>query len=146
MLTYRSTQKVNIPHEEGEWVELKPLSWKDLDRARAERLRTVMDSVRAAGDMMASLTSMARNGTDDTPTPDDPVAAYDLGALLKAGILAWSYDAVVDQENIDSLDEDTARWIARQLVGGNKTEQDRKNGFSTSTSHSSAKGTNPKSG
>lgn len=38
-----------------------------------------------------------------------------IGAMFIAGVAAWSYDAELTPENLDSLDMTTANFIAEQL-------------------------------
>lgn len=138
MLTYRVTEKIDIPHEPGEWVEIKPLSWKDLERAKAARLKSVIETMADAKEVMALLA-----GREAGPSAEGSIIdQYDLATLLQAGIVGWSYGggdkAVVDAENIASLDDLTARWIAELLLGGGRDGEDRKNASSSSTKPSTA--------
>lgn len=128
MLTNRTSQRVEIPHEPGEWVELKPLSWTDLERARTARLKSVVETMRDAAEVIALLQGRTPDAVPDT----DPLSPYDRATILKAGIVGWSYGAPLDEENLASLDEETAVWIAQQLVAA-RSEADRKNASSTST-------------
>ena len=128
MLTHLNVRKVEIPHEPGEWVELKPLSWDDFDRARTARLKSVVETMRDAAEVLALLQTRAAEPQLDT----DPLSAYDRATVLRAGVVGWSYDAVLDRENLSALDEATADWILHQLLDG-RTEEARKNASSTST-------------
>jgi len=89
-----TTRKLDVPGEDGQWVEIRPLSSR------------VMRSVEA--------------GAREVASGDDAVAyGYAVSdALLIAGIVAWSYDAPVNAENVADLDMATAMWLVEQIVPG----------------------------
>lgn len=135
MLTYRTTSKVPIPHEEGEWIEIRPLSWKAIEEAKHARLKGLIETMQDA----APLLQLLEGRTVDTQDAGlvDPLAQYDLTTLLLRGIVGWSYGEVIDKENIEALDELTAKWAAEMLLGaGRGNEADRKNASSNSTKRS----------
>lgn len=122
-----------IPGETGEWIELRMLGWRALEEARQARqidaLRTaaaagaealnVANEVGATRDRLAiASTRDAAAAPDPTPDPkaDDPMLQYDLGTLLRHGIVGWSYPEPVTLNNIDRLDEATAKWAGRELI------------------------------
>lgn len=37
-------------------------------------------------------------------------------AVLRAGIAAWTFDASVSPETVDDLDEDSADWLAGEIL------------------------------
>ena len=134
-----------IPGEDGEWVDLRQLGWKDLDSARRARQTDSFDSLRAMGKDLYQMIQETRSDTS-AASEIDPLTMYDLGTVLELGIAAWSYDAPVTPETIATLDPETADWAARQIVGVRESEDDRKNVSGASTSPSLAKVTPPTSG
>lgn len=120
------TKRVDIPHEPNEWMELRRLSWRQLELAETVGSEEALKRVKKmGGDMLASLQKMNKK----TEQVADPSARYDQGTVLEAGIVNWSYDAEVNKENIDNLDSETAKWAFDEILSLNKprTEADRKN-------------------
>lgn len=131
MLTKGITDKRDIPHEPGEWIEIRKLSWIDLDDAREARQAAVFGNVKAmGGEVMAALPKRCKKGCGEEkhdgacPPPEeraddsaaDPTNEYDQNIMLHRGIVAWSYEEPSSGANIDTLDEVTAHWIHGELV------------------------------
>lgn len=134
MLVSRNAREVPIPHEPGEWLKLRPLSWKQLDDARKARTReAVKSSVEMTREMGPELMAQIRSARTETAAesaPADPSEAYDRATLLRLGIVGWSYEEPVSPEAIDDLDEETAEWAARELLRPvTRTEDDRLSHF-----------------
>jgi hypothetical protein len=135
-LTSSVVTRHEIPHEPGEWMRLRMLSWRELDLARQERVLAIARYHRSVGlDYLRDLQASAREPSADdngraaaSPTADDLLASYDRGTLLRAGIVEWSYDPPVSPETIDALDEQTALWAARLLVPAPPPEAERLKG------------------
>lgn len=133
MLTKGITDKRDIPHEPGEWIEIRKLSWKQLDGSRDARQASVFGNVKAMGaEVMGALPQRCRRCGEDKhkgqcPAPEDradasaadPTNDYDQGSMLHAGIVAWSYEEPPSQANIDTLDEVTAAWVFAEIVAYN---------------------------
>ena len=117
------TKRLDVPHEQGEWVEIRKLSWRQLEAASDAQTEKAMAKVSGLGaELMASLPKAVAGDRD-------PVDSYDRGAALAAGIIAWSYDAPVSPDAIGDLDEETAGWLMREIISfttGDAAE--RKNG------------------
>lgn len=131
-LTFNQTRRVEIPHEPGEWFELRALSFVQFAIAEEARQRKAAEQMRAIGaDVLSALPT-----NDKAP---DPLQQYDIAALLKLGVLAWSYTEPVSDEAIESLDPRTAQWAARELLSPLlRTEEDRMANFFSSTEPSTA--------
>ena len=143
MLTIGITKQVAIPHEKGEWIEIRKLSWKQLDDARKMRQEAVFSTVRAmGGEVMAALPKTCRRCGEEkhdgacpsqaeraAAAASDPMNDYDRATLLHAGIVKWSYQEVLTEAAIDQLDEVTAAWAAEEILAYNTTpsEEERKN-------------------
>ena len=104
-LTRGVTRKVEIPHEEGAWMELRQLNYRQLTAARRAKLDDTLGLLRA----MQDLTLPQPDGLQQA----DPLVSYDVGVLLHHGIVAWSYG---DEVTPDELDERTANWAAREVL------------------------------
>lgn len=118
------TRKVDIPHESGEWMEVKKLSWRQLEVARDIMTdNTVAKFRKMGGEMVKAFTN------EKARQEADPRTQYDRGFVLEAGISRWSYDAEVTKANIEKLDEETAKWAFEEILNLNNplSEEERKN-------------------
>lgn len=142
-LRNHSTRLVEIPHEPGEHMELRLLGWKDLDAAKKVRTRQSFANIKEMGGDVFKAIQDAKS--DGAAAVVDPLAEYDLETVLKAGIASWSYTEPVTPETIGALDELTAQWAARVILGIESADA-RKNGSAPSTWPSVAGGQPPTSG
>jgi hypothetical protein len=122
MIVTNVTKKVDIPHEPGEWMIIKRLSWKQLDEASTVSSMASFERISKLGPDMAATLSKFASGA---PSSD---AAYDRATVLNQGIAKWSYSDEINPDNIDALDDVTANWAFREIVAMNQpTEQEVKN-------------------
>lgn len=118
------TKRVEIPHEPGEWMEIKKLSWKQLEKAQELATDALMAKMKnMGGDMVKAL----RDST--TEQTADPSKSYDREIVLRLGIAKWSYEARLEPDTIAELDEETASWAFKEILDLNKprTEEEAKN-------------------
>lgn len=122
-------KREQIPHEPGEWMDLRLLGWRDLDAARRARQAESYDSLRAmGGDLYKMIQETRAEVKREDSSTDDPLQTYDLGTVLKLGVAGWSYDEPVSEDSLGALDRETAEWAARVIVGAKaEREDDRKN-------------------
>ena len=114
MLVSGQTKRLDIPGEPGEWVEIKMLSWKELEAARSVRLKSVMDDLSDVD--TEKLRDLAGGTARDIDDADDAGGSqYDRLALLSASVAAWSYHAEVSEANLELLDEASAAWMHEQI-------------------------------
>lgn len=138
MLVGQVLKRVDIPHEDGQWMEFRKLPWRKLDEARRA---TQIDGATLAKAYGAELVrEIQRLGSDVSPDLQAAVEAekaqrrgqYDTGVLLRAGIVKWSYsEGHPKPDEIDDLDEDTAAWAREQVLDlsiVSRSEDERKNG------------------
>ena len=125
-LTTSFSKRVEIPHEPGEWMEVKRLSWRQEDMAKEIKAENLLKQMKAMGpDMVASVRKTARG----QEAPKDRKADLDQLFVLQAGIISWSYDEEVSQETIERLDSETADWAFNEILKANeKTKEEVKNG------------------
>ena len=112
----KSPKRFDIPHELGEWVELRLLSGAEMDSAQES----------ATAKMMARMTDIlsAMKSVPQTESkPDDSITArriaYDPTILLGHAVLAWSYGAEVNSETVGQLDAVTRDWLWETIVEEN---------------------------
>ncbi len=115
MLTNKSrlTEQVAIPHERGEWMKFRALSWRNLQAAQeaqmARALREVAGLTPQAFELLQN--QAERQGAS--------VDQLDQTVVLRSGIAAWSYGEPVSPEAVDRLDQRTADWAFAEIVGRN---------------------------
>ena len=119
MLTDKSrlTEEAPIPHEPGEWMKFRALSWRDLQAAQeAQMARALRDVTGLPSQMFEALQGQsAQQGV--------LVDQFDQTVMLRSGIAAWSYGESVSPETIDRLDERTAEWAYAEIVRRNVIER-----------------------
>lgn len=141
------TERLEVPGEPDQWIEIRKLSWHDLKKAREARQDNVLGTLRTmGGDVVKSLPGRCRECGEekhdgDCPPPEerkdasaaDPTNEYDQETILHAGVVSWSYEPALTKENriarINGLDEPTGKWLHEQLVARNTTPKgdERKN-------------------
>ena len=122
MLIGTSSEKYEIPHESGEWVELRKLSARQLRKCEKERQKEVMSLAREMGaDIFKAL-----QGVETPDREVDVRSRYHLDTLLELAIESWSYDEPVSKENIGRLDEQTEQFIVSKVLGVEPEEEAKK--------------------
>jgi len=121
-------QKVDVPHEAGSWFMLRPLSWLQCQEARdaqGARQRTTISEL--GPEFLSALTS---GNKEDSETAIQTLEAqryhldnFSLEVILGHGIVSWSYVDANDEEipvtqgTLEQLDEATATWAAKAILG-----------------------------
>jgi|TARA_R110002020_G_scaffold273457_4_gene488609 hypothetical protein len=125
LVAHTAPQKISVPHESGQWLEVHPLSWADLESAR--RVKTEGAIKQAA--MFDAETIQSLQGQQSQGGEPDPGDSLDMASVLNAGVKNWSYDDPVSPENIARLDEPTALWAFDEIVKRSVlTKDEEKNG------------------
>jgi hypothetical protein len=137
MLVSKIVEKIDIPHEEGQWVEIRSLSFTAMEEANDNKQeRDLMQVKRMGGDVFEAIVrSSKKTETTSKDEEDDPkkgvtLESYDKETLLRKAIVAWSYDGKPTVDRIRDLDARTANWLSREIYERNKpdTEEESKNG------------------
>lgn len=130
-------ERVSIPHESGEWMELRRLTWWEQDRARdAAQKAAAKLSREFGGDVVSAMQNVRVEDTDEARekrrnSPD----AFDTEKVLGYGICGWSYDAEVSEETIRDLDAMTAEWAKFEILELSRERTDaEKKGHSSASS------------
>ena len=131
-LTTNVTDKVELPHEPGEHVMIRMLSWRQLEDARRERSRAAMTAMDGVDTEL--LKGVLADLPDTKEERDEIVTSteYDRGALLRFGITSWSYDEEVTHDTIDDLDEVTSEFVATAIENLSVKSNDAGKDFGTS--------------
>jgi len=150
MLTKHVTRPVPLPHEPGQEVTIRMLSWLQIQEARTARLRALLARARDVADLVPTFQAAVQNGATAVvaaPASADALADYDAGTLLRLGVVGWTYEDPVTPENIDDLDEETKDVVARAIVGCFRRDREaQKNGSAPSTSPSAGRRARPTTG
>jgi hypothetical protein len=112
------THKLDIPHEQDEWIEFKELGWRTLEAAREVKARNSLLSFRDLGpEFFKTITTPTEGDAKKAPeVAADPAETYDMSLLLRSSIVAWSYSVPCNEENIDDLDQRTASWAFKEII------------------------------
>jgi hypothetical protein len=120
LLTRNVTTTKEIPGEPGATITFRQLGWRQLAEAEEARSAAVLRNLKSmGGELLRDLQSINRSEAEQaaaTQTAADPLAKYDQATILYAGIAAWTYSGKPTHEEIDSLDETTAKWAATEIV------------------------------
>lgn len=137
------SERRDIPHEPGEWMELKRLNAKKLQKARDAQTSSSMDTMQATmakeggAEFVAALQKAAAASQEARAKSSDPLADFHRWKLCEYGIKSWSYDAEVTVANIEEFDETTLNWACREILILSGVDADpvaaSKNGFEPST-------------
>ena len=111
-------ERVDIPHEPGEWFEIVPLSWKKLELARDKMSKQNLDTMKNIGaELMKALRS------DDEAAVRSALkrqryeeSQFDTATILEHGVLDWSYEGNVTEEALEQLDERTMAWCKQVII------------------------------
>ena len=135
--------RVDVPHKEGQWFELRPLSWKKVKEARKALSREQLDDAKSVG---AELISAFQGSKEDQKAAREAlreqqkeqeydISKFDTGIVLEYGIAKWSYEEPVNLEAIEQIEEKTAIWAKQQIIDMTKapSEEERKNSLPDST-------------
>ena len=126
MLVSEIIEKVEIPHEEGQWVELRKLSFTALEEAGKVRQRKGVADVREmGGDVVEAIMRSSKKQTDGEEGQErDRVESYDWETLIGKAVVGWSYDKKPTPASIRDLDSRTARWLVTEICDRNPLEDE----------------------
>ena len=108
------TERLDIPHEPGEWIDIRAVTGAELDES-GDQVTTKV--VHQFADQLSSILSARRD--PDQKKSSDRKAGYDPAILLNYAITAWSYPVPVTKDSIALLDGKTRDWIWEEVVNRN---------------------------
>jgi hypothetical protein len=150
-------KRTPVPHEPGEWLDLRRLTFGEMKELHEGSLRSYFDDLaelpqpvieaqlkleKDAQKKRASAKVKAKPPAEQ----GDPLAGLNLEMILQFGVMAWSYvdgdgaPVEVTPLTIAALDEVTADWAARaiMLMDAQKDDDGPLGGSSPSTDTSTA--------
>jgi hypothetical protein len=113
-----------IPHEPGQWMRIRPLTYQEVTEARNEGSRKTLERSTALLQAIPAATLEQLKDKQSVRQAQDPQDEFDVPTVLRHAIIGWSYSEKDEEptvEDIDSLDVETAEWafeIARKLIEG----------------------------
>ena len=118
-----TSDRVPLPFDEGQWVKVRKLTGSEYEAAQvAHRVEFV------AGDKWAGLFRRALeqgpSAADVQKALADPLTGFNRYVLVRAGLVAWSYDGAINRvepaadvyDAIRDLDDDAVDFIAREVL------------------------------
>jgi hypothetical protein len=106
-----------IPHEPGEWMDIRPLTGVELDAARQVTSDRAMATLRSLppeivkAQQAAAAEARAKAAFDGKAAAVEPTEP-DAATLIKHGLVGWSYTDPLTPENVALLDAATRDWLA----------------------------------
>jgi len=137
-LVGRETERVEVPHEPGQWVELRALSGAELDQAERRNTRRVLEMVQ--GMDLVGITAPAQEADER----ERRQASYDPETLIKHAVVAWSYEQPCDDEHKTLLDAPTRTWLAEAILDRNVRLESGKGGSGGISSPGSSRRSSPR--
>lgn len=101
------TERRDIPHEDGEWIEFRQLSGVELDEAEEAQTKRSLSLI--AGLDEAALGALRSQQAGAAPSGESP-DRFDKTYLLRRAVTGWSYPDDCTLANVDKLDAATRDW------------------------------------
>lgn len=135
--------RMEVPHEPGEWIDVRQLGYTELEACRDAVTKKFFDNLRTMGtDVVAQFTQMQQaqpeliaeaQAAKDAAQPDQ----FDRTLLFQKSVVAWSYQPAFTPDLLPQLDERTAEWLYRAITqmytGEGESDEDRGNAYTPST-------------
>ena len=136
MLTKGITKRLDVPHEEGEWINIRKVSSGYIDLARETFARRTSRNIKDMGGLAnlpnfkrcpkcdaqqeeghecSPLDVFAKEERAKNPSAVD-ATTLDRKVMLNAAITGWSYGDDSGEDSVADLDEFTAEWLFREIV------------------------------
>jgi hypothetical protein len=109
---------IPLPFDEGQWIKVRKLTGKQYERVQEAHRAGFVSGDRWAGFFRAA--SLNPTSEDVRRILHDPLTGHDRYALVREGLVAWSYlRAIAPVEGDDAiadLDDDAVDFIAREVL------------------------------
>ena len=126
LIDHEHPVEVSPPWEPEATFGLRLLAWPERDEAQLAKTRksfAMMEGVSA--DVIGALPQRDTDPVERvTQASDDPLDDYDLGTLLKHGLVTWSYERDLSEQTKALLDDRTAKWLGREIVALNSWSEE----------------------
>lgn len=135
------TERRDVPHVEGQWVEFRTLSGAELDEA--DERQTEKFLARYGKETLMALSQQASGLSISQEALDQQRnQKYDKDTLVRYGIATWSLAEQCNDENKCRLDAQTREWAVAVILEMNTrplvNDADSKGSSSPENSHQSS--------
>lgn len=116
--------RIPVPHEEGEWFEIRRLSAKQLEDSAKTRTMEAAEITQAFGADIYRVSQEMREKAEAENEEDpidaaaqDPLTGHHRWTILRHGVFDWSYtEDKPKPRDLEELDNKTANWLARAIL------------------------------
>ena len=115
LIDISKTERIEHPGEAGQWVEIRALLATEMDEAKSAKMKEFLRLTEG----IKTPTLPSGTATRDADDVDSRMQQLDATIVLNAAIVAWSYDAPVNPDNVKRLDSVTRDWILGEVVQRN---------------------------
>jgi len=114
------TERRDVPHEAGAWIEFRTLSGAQLDEAERDETRESLKLFTGGMDegVISAMQKAAETGSaQGSKGAERPAAtSYARSTLIRYGIAAWSAEEPCDDEHKQLLDSATRDWAVSVIL------------------------------
>lgn len=118
VFTSRVSKTIAVPHDSEHSVTIRKLAPRHLDQAGKASQRESLENLKELGGpaFLKELQSMGGIEAVAKVAAADPLVRFDRVTLIEKGVTAWSYDAPLTRASFEDLDDETADWLAREIL------------------------------
>lgn len=109
MRTNKITTTLDVPNEAGATITIRRLSHHQLMMAIDRRQDAAIDKLNKIADP-------SKLPKGDNEAAEEPRQRYDRMAILRAGVVDWSYAEDVTDEALEDQDEAWASWAFDEII------------------------------
>ena len=107
---------IPLPFDPPHTITITKCTGDEITQAQAEHIRSLVAGRSARGWAEQFQRQIGKGIIEVKELIFDPMNGYERKALIKAGLVGWSYDRDITDEVIASLDDDAQEFIAREIL------------------------------
>jgi len=130
------TERRYVPDEASVWFDFRKLTGPEMDEASDQALDRLAGKMKALGEL-----DLSKFRSEDIKADESAQrrATYDLGTLIRYGVVAWCYEEPCDDEHkAQLLDAATRDWAVGIILDMNTRTEAEKKGSSASLASDSS--------
>jgi hypothetical protein len=122
--SHTTSDPIPLPFDPPHWIQVRKLTGREVERAQEAHRETIASG--SARSWAVTFRRMLEKGASDPEVLKiirDPLTGYDRYALVRTGLIAWSYpqsvkpiSAAPAYDAIDDLDDEAVDFIAREVL------------------------------
>lgn len=118
---------IPVPFDDGQTVTIRKLTGREFERAQEAAALALAGQgrTRSFAVRLRRILEGSANEADAMGAMRDPLVGFDRFALIRGGLVSWSYplpDNQTRDQQIDDLDDDAAEWLSREILRLTKPE------------------------